>query len=311
VQSSQSFNFVPLYIAETEGYFKDEGLQVEVILAGGGPKAMTALLGGGGQFSASVLFDGIMAQRRGLDDVRAMATLSYFQRPFVLRTDVAKAHGITRDKPLRERVAAMKDLRIGITTPGATSDLTLRYLLSSNGLQPDRDVQIVPVGGVSTSIAALQAGQIDGCSCLPGVDVMTERQGLTVDILNPEDMNELNGVTYGTLYGLASYNKAHPEIVRAMARAITRATLLLARDPDAARGATRPFFKEMDEATFDTSWSTYLPDLPKSPDITQDSFDKELAFEKAVLPANVYKPVPYDEAVDASAVRAAMRELTH
>ena len=73
VQSSLSFNFVPLLVAQTEGYFKDEGVQLEVVLAGGGPKAMTGLVGGGGQFSASVLFDGIMAHRRGLDDVRAMA----------------------------------------------------------------------------------------------------------------------------------------------------------------------------------------------------------------------------------------------
>ena len=95
VQSSLSFNFVPLYIAQTNGYFADEGLEVEVILAGGGPKAMTALVGGGGQFSASVLLDGIMAHRRGLDDVRAMATLSYFLKPMVIRAMLRK-RGISR-----------------------------------------------------------------------------------------------------------------------------------------------------------------------------------------------------------------------
>ncbi len=65
VQSSLSFNFVPLFIAQTAGYFQDEGIQLDVVLAGGGPKAMTGLVGGGGQFSASVLFDGVMAHRRG------------------------------------------------------------------------------------------------------------------------------------------------------------------------------------------------------------------------------------------------------
>ena len=93
VQSSQSMNFVPIYIAQTEGYFKEEGLDVTVVLAGGGPKAMTALIGGGGQFSASVLLDGIMAHRRGLTDVKALATLSYFLAPMAVRADVAKQHG--------------------------------------------------------------------------------------------------------------------------------------------------------------------------------------------------------------------------
>jgi hypothetical protein len=65
----------------------------------------------------------------------------------------------------------------------------------------------------------------------------------------------------------------------------------------------------MDDATFDESWKLYLPYLPKSPDITAADYDKELAFEKVALPPNVYKPVPYDEAVDTSFVRAAMKEL--
>ena len=87
VQSSLSFNFVPLFIAQTAGYFQDEGIQLDVVLAGGGPKAMTGLIGGGGQFSASVLFDGVMAHRRGLDDVRALATLSLFQGPMAVRSE--------------------------------------------------------------------------------------------------------------------------------------------------------------------------------------------------------------------------------
>ncbi len=312
VQSSLSFNFVPLFIAQTEGYFRDEGIQLDVVLAGGGPKAMTGLVGGGGQFSASVLFDGIMAHRRGLDDVRALATLSLFQGPMAVRTEIAKQRGLSLDKPLKERLQAMKGLRIGITTPGATSDLFMRYLFRSVGMDPDHDLEIVPLGGVSTQVAAIQGGRVDGCSCLPPVDVLTNRQGLTVDVIDRlKDIPQLAGVSYGTLYGLASYNKEHPDVAYAMARAITRATLLIAHDPAAAKRATRPFLKEMDDATFDAAWTTYLPAFPTSPDITEASFAKELEFEKAVLPPNNNAPVPYSEATDTSFVRKAMQELGH
>jgi NitT/TauT family transport system substrate-binding protein len=311
VQSSYSFNFVPLDIARTEGYFADEGLDVDVVLAGGGPKTMTALLGGGGQFSASVLLDGIMAHRKALDDVRAIATLSLAYNPVLIRADVAKQHGISLNMPLRERMAAIKGMRIAITTPGASSDLVVRYLALTNGLSPDRDLQIVPLGSNPAQAAGLRASQVDGCACLPGVDTMTKSEGLTEDLVRASEMGALDGITYGTLYGLASYNKAHPEIVRAVARAVTRATLLIASDPERAKRATRPFFKQMDDATFDESWKQYLPYLPKSPDISAADYDTELAFEKVALPPNVYKPVPYDEAVDTSFVRAAMKELAH
>jgi NitT/TauT family transport system substrate-binding protein len=309
VQSSLSFNFVPLMVAQTAGYFVDEGIQLDVVLAGGGPKAMTGLVGGGGQFSASVLFDGIMAHRRGLDDVRAIATLSYFQAPMAIRKDVAQARGISLDKPLKERLVAMKGLRLGMTTPGATSDQFMRYLFKRNGIDPDHDLEIVPLGGVSTQVAAMEAGKVDGCSCLPPVDVLTNRMGLTINVLDQEkDIPQLTGVTYGTLYGLASYNQAHPEVAMAMARAVTRATLLIARDPDAARRAMRPFLKEMDDATFDAAWHTYQAAFPTNADITPEAFAKELAFEKEVLPANA-APVTYEQAVDASFVRKARQEL--
>lgn len=312
VQSSLSFNFVPLFIAQTEGYFRDEGIQLDVVLAGGGPKAMTALVGGGGQFSASVLFDGIMAHRRGLDDVRALATLSLFQGPMAVRKEIAQQRGISLDKPLKDRLLAMKGLRIGITTPGATSDLFMRFLFRSVGMDPDHDLEIVPLGGVSTQVAAIQADRVDGCSCLPPVDVLTAQQGLTVDVIDRlKDIPQLAGVTYGTLYGLASYNKEHPDVALAMARAITRATLLFAHDPAAAKQATRPFMKEMDDATYDAAWTTYLAAFPTSPDITEASFAKELEFEKSVLPPGNNAAVPYDAAVDASFVRKAMQELTH
>jgi NitT/TauT family transport system substrate-binding protein len=311
VQSSYSFNFVPIAIARTEGYFKDEGLDVDVVLAGGGPKTMTALLGGGGQFSASVLLDGIMAQRKGLDDVRAIATLSLAYNPVIIRADVAKQRGISMNQSLHDRAAAMKGMRIAITTPGASSDMVVRYLALTNGLSPDRDLEIVPLGSIPAQTAGLRAGQIDGCACLPGVDTLTKQEGLTVDLVRATELSALDGITYGTLYGLASYDKAHPDIARAVARAVTRATMLIATDPERAKRATRPFFKQMDEATFDESWKLYLPYMPKTPDITREDFAKELAFEKVVLPPNAYTDVPYDTYVDTSFVRAAMKELSH
>ncbi len=309
VQSSLSFNFVPLLVAQTAGYFRQEGIELNVVLAGGGPKAMTGLIGGGGQFSASVLFDGIMAHRRGLDDVRALATLSLFQGPLVVLADVAKQRGLSLDQPLKQRLEAMKGLRLGITTPGATSDMFMRYLFRSNGMNPDRDLQIVPLGGVSEQIAAMQAGRVDGASCLPPVDVITARMGLTVNVIDRmKDIPQLAGASYGTLYGLASYNKAHPEVTNGMARAITRATMLIAHDPDAARSATRPFLKSLTSETFDAAWAAYLPDFPTSPDLTEISYNKELEFEKVVLPASD-APVPYAQVVDASFVRRAMQDL--
>ena len=71
------------------------------------------------------------------------------------------------DKPLKDRLQAMKGLRIGITTPGATSDLFMRFLFRSVGMDPDHDLEIVPLGGVSIQVAATPgaAGSMDVPAC--------------------------------------------------------------------------------------------------------------------------------------------------
>jgi|GEM_PF-1462981 len=310
VQSSLSFNFVPLYVAQTQGYFTLEGLKVEVVLAGGGPKAMMALLGGGGQFAAAVLHDGIVAHAKGLNDARAIAALSYSYNPMVVRTDIAKARGLNLDRPLAERVKSMKGLKLAVTSVGGNAELMVRFLAISNGLSPERDFEIVPLGGVASQIAGLRTGQVDGCSCVLGVDILTKQQGLTVDLLKPGELSDLDGTTYGTLYTRASYAKANPEVVRGMARAMVRATALIADRPDLAGRAARPFFKDIDDAAFDASWRGYLPYFPKLPLIGREDFLRQLAFEKSVQPPASFVPVPYDDVVDVSAVIAAMRDFS-
>ncbi len=306
-QSSQSLTFVPIYIAQNKGYFKDEGLDVNLVLAGGGPKALTALISGSAQFAASVLSDAIIAHRKGRKDVREIAALANgYTIPLVLRKDVATKRGITPQSPLKDKVAAMKGLKMGVTTPGAGTDLLVRYLMLSHGFQPDRDLQIVPVGGVDTMRAALEAGRIDGCSCLIPIDIVSVRNGLAIPFVDPtKDVPGLRGVHFGTVHASKAYNDAHPKVAEAFARAIVRATHLLATDPNGAREATRPYFAALDADTYKAAWDSVYPIMPRDPELTPDGVQKELDFEKLVLPAEESFAVPFAELVDNSWVRKA------
>jgi hypothetical protein len=91
---------------------------------------------------------------------------------------------------------------------------------------------------------------------------------------------------------------------------LARAVLLLTNDPNAAKQATRPFLKELDQATYAAAWDTYFPTMPKTLDISEDSFDKELEFEKVVLPPRDDTALNYQDIVDTSFVRRAMQEVS-
>jgi NitT/TauT family transport system substrate-binding protein len=62
-------------------------------------------------------------------------------------------------------IAAPTDLRgkkIGITTAGASYDTALRIVLPKFGLDPDKDVTLIPTGSIQNVTAALFSGAIDG-----------------------------------------------------------------------------------------------------------------------------------------------------
>src|SRR6266853_1309893 len=77
----------------------------------------------------------------------------------ILRNDVPTPNA---GKPYPQMVRDLKGLKIGISSAGASTDTVLQYLLREAGLDPKKDVNIIPVGDPATMLAALKNGVIDG-----------------------------------------------------------------------------------------------------------------------------------------------------
>jgi NitT/TauT family transport system substrate-binding protein len=58
-------------------------------------------------------------------------------------------------------VEELRGRQIGSQVPGSTVDLQLRMVLEQHGIDPERDVNIVPFNSPSNIVAAMRAGQID------------------------------------------------------------------------------------------------------------------------------------------------------
>jgi NitT/TauT family transport system substrate-binding protein len=287
-QSSQSLSFSVLYVAQKLGYFKDEGLDVDLVVAGGSPKALAALVGGSAQFAVGVLSDAIAARRKGLNDISEIAALvNGYTMPLLIREKVAAARKITATTPIAERIAALKGLRVGVTTPGAGRDLLVRYLAISNGLRPDTDLEILPVGGLDTTRAAMQTGRIDVCTCLPPVDVIMMKSGVAIPFLDPaKEIPSLRGVHFVTIHASKSWSATNPAAALAFMRAIVRSERLISGDSHAAREAVRSYFPQFDADTLNASWDAIYPQFAGDIRLTDDGVQKELDFEKVFAPEN-------------------------
>jgi NitT/TauT family transport system substrate-binding protein len=137
---------LPLEIAARKGFFRDEGFEVLTITMRTNI-AVNALLTRGVDY-ATPSTSAIKAATAGLP-VKLIAVL--LGRPDYFLT-------------VKKEIRSVKDLkgrRIAIGSFGAAADLALRAVAKEDGLDPDRDLVRLQMGGASSRYAALIAGSVD------------------------------------------------------------------------------------------------------------------------------------------------------
>jgi ABC-type nitrate/sulfonate/bicarbonate transport system substrate-binding protein len=141
-----SISQIPFYVGQERGYYKDEGLEVNLIVMGA-PVANLALIGQNVEFS-TVPTAGLSAALRGAP---LRVNFTAFYRPLVW----------LYAKPDIQTVNDLKGKRVGVAGIGSGPDHLLRELLRQNGLEPGRDVTILGLGVQSNLYTALSTRSID------------------------------------------------------------------------------------------------------------------------------------------------------
>ena len=141
-----SLSQIPFYVAQDRGFFRDEGLDVNLIVMGA-PVANLALIGQNVDFS-SVPTAALSAMLRGAP---LRVIFNAFYRPLVWLYAKAEIHSVKE----------LKGKRVGVAGIGSGPDHLLRELLRQNGMDPSRDVTILGLGVQTNLYTALSTGNID------------------------------------------------------------------------------------------------------------------------------------------------------
>jgi NitT/TauT family transport system substrate-binding protein len=210
--------YLPLTVAEQKGYFKDEGLEVEIVDFAGGARALQAVVGGSADVVSGAFEHNINMQAKGQP-----------MRAFVLqgRAPQIVLAVSTKTMPNYKSVADLKGKKIGVTAPGSSTNIMANYVLAKNGLKPS-DVSFVGVGASQGAVAALRAGQIDAISNLDPVMTILARGNDIKIISDTRDVAEAEQVFGGpmpaaTLYAPVAFIQKNPNTVQALTNAIVRA----------------------------------------------------------------------------------------
>jgi NitT/TauT family transport system substrate-binding protein len=210
--------YLPLTIAERLGYFKAEGLNVDVVELGGGARSLEALVGGSADAVAAAYENTIRMQARG-KDVRAVVELGRYPG-IVLALRKEKA-------ALYRSPADLKGMKIGVTAIGSSSQILVSFLMAKAGLKPD-DASFIGVGGGATAVAAMEKGELDAISHLDPVisKLLTDNAiSVVVDTRTSAGAEAVFGGTdpAGTLLLRKDFIDANPHTVQALVNAFQKA----------------------------------------------------------------------------------------
>ena len=285
--SNPDMSFLSGGVAKFQGYFKDEGLDVEVLQMNANV-SVAALAAGNVDYNL-ILQSVVTANLRGLP-LKIAGIL--IERP----NHVVVAHSSI------QKFSDLKNKKIAISSFGSLVDILARLTAAHFNLDPRSEVQYVAAGSSSARIAQLQAGVVQAAFVTPPGNLRAEASGfktlLRIRDLFPFPVNGI-GVTEQKL-------KNNRDEVKKIVRALLRANRYIINNPKGAVkilsdwGRTKP---EVAEEAYNDNAKNYSRNLLVS------KATLENVIESTRLNVESKKNVAVDDIFDFSLVRELLKEM--
>lgn len=294
--------FYPL-LARAKGYFKEEGLDVEVVNSQGSGSKMAEMLAAKQiQFANAGIENALKLNTKGKPTT---VLFSYMKR-----LDYAN---IVVNKELYDsgQVKTLKDLagkKIGVTGLGGGLHSVGGFIVSRVGI--DKQVEFVPLGDSAGVLGGLKSKRVDAIVANESWRQKSEAEGFGKTIFNPSDDKVWTEVFGGDIPGIAlwalkDYVQENTETVEAYVKATAKAMKYLqTTSPDEVFEVVKDESDEIKVSGKD-QFVSVLQELKKKVYNYDGLLDKE-TYERGMkmsVGRTVSENVPYEQAVDMSILK--------
>ena len=219
-----SMGYLPLFVAVHRGFFKDEGIDIEL------PRLIPAM-------AQNALMSGEV-QYHGLADSGLRLAAKGAPIKAIFYGADRPMYYLVGQKEIRS-VADLKGKKVGVSQFGGTSDLSARLALRKFGVEPERDALLIQIGAEGTRVAALKVGSVDAIIVPVPAVVLLKREGF----------NELSFVGDVVEFASNGYSttdqriKEHPQEVKKVLRAMYRGLRFAKENPEGTIGVIEKEWK--------------------------------------------------------------------
>jgi NitT/TauT family transport system substrate-binding protein len=200
--AGENFSFLPFRIAQEKGFYRKWGLNVQHVRIPGANVAISALVSGNLDF-------GTHYQVTMLWGVKGLGTRAIFSTAARQMFSLVVQPAIQSPKELKGKV-------IGIPSIGSLGYKITVRVLREVGIDPDKDVRLVAVGGDAGRTQQLRARQIDATMINPPLSIMMKKEGFKL-LLQAGDYVDAPLTGLGTT---TKKIKENPEQVKNVLRAL-------------------------------------------------------------------------------------------
>ena len=247
VSASQS----SFYLTKEAGYFEKHGLFVDPVYVASGTKVAQAVIAG--EFPVALAGGTVVNANLAGGDIAIFGGVVNVPSFYIV------VH------PSIKRPEDLKDKAVGVTTYGSSTDFSIRYLVKKLGMEPDKDVKILQMGGQPQIVAAMVAGAVQAgvLSSPANFNAMKAGFQLLVDF-------KTVGLDYPTvsLVSTRSYIKKDPQTVRRFLMAYSEGTERLYRDKEFAMKVIGKYTKTDNREALESAYAfatTFIERPPRLP----------------------------------------------
>ncbi len=249
--SAISASHAALYFTKEAGIFEKHGLSVNLNYVASGSKVAQALLAG----EFPIAFAGsavVFANLSGGDVVYVGGVINVPAFYLLVTPDIKKI------EDLRGKAA-------GITRFGASTDFSLRYALRLWGLEPDKDVKILQMGGQPEILAGMKAGAIQAGVASAPFELQGRKAGFPV----LTDLSK-SGLQYPMISIVSTRTsiKKDPDTIRAFLKAYAEGTQRFFKEKELALRAIAKYTKTEDPEALESAYNyakEFIEKIPRPP----------------------------------------------
>jgi NitT/TauT family transport system substrate-binding protein len=310
--SSNGLLFMPTLVADAMGYFKEQGIEGEIVLLGGANKVYSAMLSGELEISVSSSVSILKGRSSGTDLLMIGSAMNQHGSNIVVTKEWAAKHKLTNASSYQDRLKALKGITIGTASVGGGSDQLVRLLADDAGLNADRDMTLTVLAVGDTTLAAFARRRVDAIthSSPIAVKAIRDHDGMMMFHLTAGGVPAYDGFLYLAYSARQTWVDKNPELAARTIRAFRKAHAALT-DPalrDAIKNAVHgKYHANIDRQLYDDAWQDYVTAFPQRLDLDQGMIDRVVKLSEKLETGDPIKPEAIKEAWTNRIVETAVR----